>query len=176
MLVLEKLRSRLVHVGPSLLSVPVKLTPFAIKRQVLEQVLCWQFQQALADGELEFLEGRWLSIQVRDIGLTWYTSVENSQLIVRESATADVSFSADASDLLMIAARKQDPDTLFFQRRLVIEGDTELGLYVKKLMDAIELEQMPKALRIMLLQLADFVEAGLQAPDSTPQSSVGEPC
>ncbi|MBV8871318.1 MAG: SCP2 domain-containing protein [Metakosakonia sp.] len=173
---LEKLRSRLVHVGPSLLSVPVKLTPFAIKRQVLEQVLCWQFQQALADGELEFLEGRWLSIQVRDIGLTWYTSVENSRLIVRESATADVSFSADASDLLMIAARKQDPDTLFFQRRLVIEGDTELGLYVKNLMDAIELEQMPKALRVMLLQLADFVEAGLQAPTSTPQSSVGEPC
>jgi predicted lipid carrier protein YhbT len=33
----------------------------------------------------------------------------------------------------MIAARKQDPDTLFFQRRLVIEGDTELGLYVKNL-------------------------------------------
>jgi predicted lipid carrier protein YhbT len=110
-----------------LLSVPVKLTPFAIKRQVLEQVLCWQFQQALADGELEFLEGRWLSIQVRDIGLTWYTSVENSRLIVRESAVADVSFSADASDLLMIAARKQDPDTLFFQRRLVIEGDTDWG-------------------------------------------------
>ncbi len=45
---------------------------------------------------------------------------------------------------------------LFFQRRLVIEGDTELGLYVKNLMDAIELEQMPKALRVMLLQLADF--------------------
>ncbi|MEN0580261.1 SCP2 domain-containing protein [Phytobacter palmae] len=173
---LEKLRSRLVHSGPSLLSVPIKLTPFAIKRQVLEQVLCWQFQQARADGELEFLEGRWLSIQVRDIGLTWYTSVENSRLIVRESAVADVSFSADASDLLMIAARKQDPDTLFFQRRLVIEGDTELGLYVKNLMDAIELEQMPKALRVMLLQLADFVEAGLQTPTSTPQSSVGEPC
>lgn len=173
---LEKLRSHLVHFGPSLLSVPVKLTPFAIKRQVLEQVLCWQFQQALADGELEFLEGRWLSIQVRDIGLTWYTSVENSRLIVRESATADVSFSADASDLLMIAARKQDPDTLFFQRRLVIEGDTELGLYVKNLMDAIELEQMPKALRIMLLQLADFVEAGMQTPTSIPQPSVGEPC
>ncbi|STL79926.1 sterol-binding protein [Escherichia coli] len=52
--------------------------------------------------------------------------------MVSQNAQADVSFSADASDLLMIAARKQDPDTLFFQRRLVIEGDTELGLYVKK--------------------------------------------
>ena len=173
---LDKLRSRLVHFGPSLMSVPVKLAPFALKRQVLEQVLSWQFRQALAEGELEFLEGRWLSIHVRDIGLLWYTSVVDGRLVVSQQADADVSFSADASDLLMIAARKQDPDTLFFQRRLVIEGDTELGLYVKNLMDAIELEQMPKALRIMLLQLADFVEAGLKSPQKPEQTSVGEAC
>ena len=173
---LDKLRSRLVHFGPSLMSVPVKLAPFALKRQVLEQVLSWQFRQALAEGELEFLEGRWLSIHVRDIGLLWYTSVVDGRLVVSQQADADVSFSADASDLLMIAARKQDPDTLFFQRRLVIEGDTELGLYVKSLMDAIELEQMPKALRVMLLQLADFVEAGLKSPQKPEQTSVGEAC
>ncbi|EET7732011.1 SCP2 domain-containing protein [Escherichia coli] len=173
---LDKLRSRIVHLGPSLLSVPVKLTPFSLKRQVLEQVLSWQFRQALDDGELEFLEGRWLSIHVRDIDLQWFTSVVNGKLVVSQNAQADVSFSADASDLLMIAARKQDPDTLFFQRRLVIEGDTELGLYVKNLMDAIELEQMPKALRMMLLQLADFVEAGMKTAPETKQTSVGEPC
>lgn len=173
---LDKLRSRLVHFGPSLMSVPVKLAPFALKRQVLEQVLSWQFRQALAEGELEFLEGRWLSIHVRDIGLLWYTLVVDGRLVVSQQADADVSFSADASDLLMIAARKQDPDTLFFQRRLVIEGDTELGLYVKNLMDAIELEQMPKALRVMLLQLADFVEAGLKSPQKPEQTSVGEAC
>lgn len=173
---LDKLRSRLVHVAPTLMSVPVKLTPFALKRQVLQQMLSWQFGQALNDGELDFLEGRWLSIEVRDIGLKWFTSVKNERLIVSDTAQADVSFSADASDLLMIAARKQDPDTLFFQRRLVIEGDTELGLYVKNLMDAIELEQMPKALRVMLMQLADFVEAGLKSPSETKHTSVGEPC
>ena len=173
---LDKLRSRLVHFGPSLMSVPVKLAPFALKRQVLEQVLSWQFRQALAEGELEFLEGRWLSIHVRDIGLLWYTSVVDGRLVVSQQADADVSFSADASDLLMITARKQDPDTLFFQRRLAIEGDTELGLYVKNLMDAIELEQMPKALRVMLLQLADFVEAGLKSPQKPEQTSVGEAC
>lgn len=155
---LDKLRSRIVHLGPSLLSVPVKLTPFALKRQVLEQVLSWQFRQALDDGELEFLEGRWLSIHVRDIDLQWFTSVVNGKLVVSQNAQADVSFSADASDLLMI------------------EGDTELGLYVKNLMDAIELEQMPKALRMMLLQLADFVEAGMKTAPETKQTSVGEPC
>ena len=173
---LDKLRSRLVHFGPSLMSVPVKLAPFALKRQVLAQGLSWQFRQALAEGELEFLEGRWLSIHVRDIGRLWYTSVVDGRLVVSQQADAAVRFSAAASDLLMIAARKQDPDTLFFQRRLVIEGDTELGLYVKNLMDAIELEQMPKALRVMLLQMADFVEAGLKSPQKPEQTSVGEAC
>lgn len=81
---LDKLRSRIVHLGPSLLSV-VKLTPFALKRQVLEQVLSWQFRQALDDGELEFLEGRWLSIHVRDIDLQWFTSVVNGKLVVSQA-------------------------------------------------------------------------------------------
>jgi len=174
--VLNTLRSRLVRSGPSLLKTPVKMVPFTLKRQVLEQLLHWQLGKALAEGELEFLEGRWLSITVRDIGLSWCTSVENERLVVRETAPADVSFSADASDLLMIAARKQDPDTLFFQRRLIIEGDTELGLYVKNLMDTIELDAMPKPLRFMLMQMADFVEAGMKTAPATQTTSVGEAC
>ncbi|MBN0817677.1 SCP2 domain-containing protein, partial [Pseudomonas aeruginosa] len=34
----------------------------------------------------------------------------------------------------------------------------------------------PKALRVMLLQLADFVEAGLKSPQKPEQTSVGEAC
>lgn len=166
---LKKLRARIVRQGPSLLRVPLKLTPFALQRQVLEQVLSWQFRQALADGDLAFLEARWLKIEVRDLGLHWYMTVENDRLVVSQHGQADVSFSGDANDLILVAARKQDPDTLFFQRRLQIEGDTELGLYVKNLMDALELESMPAPLRIGLLQLAEFVEAGLQ--EDTVQSS-----
>lgn len=75
----------------------------------------------------------------------------------------------------MIAARKEDPDTLFFQRRLRIEGDTELGLYVKNLMDSIDLDTMPPLLKNGLLRLADFVEAGLQE-DREPKAPVAEPC
>lgn len=173
---LDKLRSRLVRTGPSLLKMPIQLTPFALKRQALEQLLAWQFRQALAEGELDFLDGRWLRIEVRDLGLHWFTSVQDDKLVVREQAQADVSFSADANDLLLIAARKQDPDTLFFQRRLVIEGDTELGLYVKNLMDAIEPEAMPKPLRVLLMQAAAFVEAGLKTAPTVRETSVGEPC
>lgn len=166
---LEQLRARIVRQGPSLLRVPLKFTPFALQRQLLQQVLGWQFRQALADGDLEFLESRWLKIEVRDLALHWFMTVENDKLVVSQHAEADVSFSGDVNDLILIAARKQDPDTLFFQRRLQIEGDTELGLYVKNLMDAIELESMPAPLRMGLLQLADFVEAGQQ--EGTAQAS-----
>ncbi|WP_127957891.1 ubiquinone anaerobic biosynthesis accessory factor UbiT [Serratia microhaemolytica] len=166
---LQKLRAHMVQQAPSLLRIPLKYTPFSLQRQLLEQVLGWQFRQALSEGELAFLEARWLKIEVRDLGLQWFMTLENNRLVVRQQAQADVSFSADANDLILIAAHKQDPDTLFFQRRLQIEGDTELGLYVKNLLDAIDLDQMPAPLRITLLQLANFVEAGLQ--EGTVQSN-----
>jgi predicted lipid carrier protein YhbT len=38
------------------MSVPVKLAPL-LKRQVLEQVLSWQFRQALAEGSWSFSRG-----------------------------------------------------------------------------------------------------------------------
>ncbi|KAB8309812.1 MULTISPECIES: SCP2 domain-containing protein [Rahnella] len=172
---LQKLRARLVRQGPSLLSVPLKFTPFALQRQVLQQVLSGQLRQALADGELDFLEGRWLKIDVSDLSLSWLMSVDEGKLIVAEKGDADVSFSGNANDLILIAARKEDPDTLFFQRRLRIEGDTELGLYVKNLMDSIDLDTMPLLLKNGLLRLADFVEAGLQE-DREPKAPVAEPC
>ncbi|PKB86647.1 SCP-2 sterol transfer family protein [Ewingella americana] len=172
---LQKLRARMVRQGPSLLSLPVKFTPFALQRQVLLQVLSWQFRQALAEGELDFLEDRWLKIEVSDIGLSWLMTVEDSKLVISEQGEADVSFSGNANDFVLIAARKQDPDTLFFQRRLRIEGDTELGLYVKNLMDAIDLDSMPLLLKSGLMRLADFIEAGLQE-DREPGAPVVQTC
>ncbi|OTA17926.1 sterol carrier protein, SCP [Xenorhabdus vietnamensis] len=64
------------------------------------------------------------------------------------------------NDFILIAACKEDPDTLLFQRRLWIERNTELGLHVKNLMDSIELESMPSILRFGLLRLAEFIKAG----------------
>jgi len=65
---------------------------------------------------------------------------------------------------------------LFFQRRLLIEGDTELGLEVKNLMDALELESMPTALRTGLQQLAAFVEAGMKQDAKAAQARVETVC
>jgi O2-independent ubiquinone biosynthesis accessory factor UbiT len=52
---------------------------------------------------------------------------------------ADLTIAASAHDFLLLAKREEDPDTLFFSRRLSMEGDTELGLLVKNTLDAIDL-------------------------------------
>ena len=52
---------------------------------------------------------------------------------------ADLRFAAPLSAYLQMVSRQEDPDTLFFNRRLSMEGDTELGLIVKNSIDALEL-------------------------------------
>lgn len=58
-------------------------------------------------------------------------------------------------------AGRKDPDMLFFQRRLVVEGDTELGLAVKNLLGAIEPDAVPAILRKGLQPLAAVTESGM---------------
>lgn len=170
-----KIRSSLVHNGPALLRFPLKLTPFTLQKQVLQQVLARQFEEALTEGDLDFLENKWLKVEVRDLALHWYISNRDGRLVVSADEQEDVSFSGNANDLVLIAARKEDPDTLFFQRRLRIEGDTELGLYVKNLMDSIDLDGMPPLLRSALMQLAEFIQAGL-AEDGAELPAVVTSC
>jgi predicted lipid carrier protein YhbT len=43
---------------------------------------------------------------------------------------------AKLADLFRLIRAETDADTLFFQRRLRISGDTELGLIVKNWLDA----------------------------------------
>jgi predicted lipid carrier protein YhbT len=57
----------------------------------------------------------------------------------KNADAADLTISASAHDFTLLARRQEDPDTLFFNRRLAMEGDTELGLLVKNTIDAIEL-------------------------------------
>jgi len=57
---------------------------------------------------------------------------------VLDQRPADVAIGANAWDFVQLARRQADPDSLFFSRRLSMEGDTELGLLVKNTLDAID--------------------------------------
>lgn len=81
-----------------------------------------------------------LRIQVRDARVTLDFTWTGGAFAPRaRHAQTDLCISASAHDFLRLAQRHDDPDTLFFNRRLSMEGDTELGLVVKNTLDALEL-------------------------------------
>ena len=89
---------------------------------------------------LATLDGKTFRIVVRDAGVSVAFRVRSERFEPMHADRAvDVIFTACAADFLLLATRRSDPDTLFFDRRLLIEGDTETGLRLKNMLDAIEL-------------------------------------
>ena len=160
-----KLRAAMILVTQKILRPSLSLLPFEAQKTLLLPALSSVFHAALEDGDFEFLQGKWLKIVITDLELIWWLSVDNHQLVMAsekemhiKNHSDDVSFSATGEDLMLIAGRKQDPDTLFFQRRLKIEGDTELGLEVKNLIDAIDIEQLPSSVHSLVSFSASFLQ------------------
>ena len=112
---------------------------------------------ALRDQDWSAVAGQVLCVQVEDLGLGLHFSVGGKGFQAEPAGNAAVIFRARVRDLARLALRLEDPDTLFFDRRLRIEGDTDLGLRVKNMLDAIELEAaaaaMPLGLGPMVLRL-----------------------
>ncbi len=89
--------------------------------------------------QLRALSGKRISICVT--GWPWALEmvVEEGRLRIAERGkTAHVTFRGSLADLHRLATRSEDPDTLFFERRLCIEGETQTGLLIKNLLDALE--------------------------------------
>lgn len=93
--------------------------------------------------DLEPLAGRHLRLRVKDAGLTLdFTLGPTGFRTIERRAAPDLTLSATLRDYIALALREEDADTLFFDRRLLMEGDTELGLLVKNTLDAVDWERL----------------------------------
>jgi predicted lipid carrier protein YhbT len=91
------------------------------------------------DARSATLDRRVIRFVVADAGLTLTVRGAGSGFVPAwANVAADVTLTASLRDFYLLAAREEDPDTLFFARRLCIEGDTEAGLAVKNLLDAVD--------------------------------------
>ena len=68
---------------------------------------------------------------------------------------------------MRLASRLEDADTLFFQRRLELTGDTELGLTARNLLDRLPWESVPLGLRVVLNRCARLASEARSAHQST---------
>lgn len=123
------------------MALPLGLIPSAAHSAAMAKFLNRLFASELADGELDFLDGRVMLIRVSDARIKIRLTLDGGKLkAVSGNRTEDLSIEGSVYDFLLLATRREDADTLFFNRRLRLGGSTELGLYVKNFLDGLELE------------------------------------
>jgi len=114
----------------------------------------------LAADTTEMLSGRPICIRVEDAGIEFHVRLAESGFVpIHGAKNPEVTFAACAYDFYQMARRAEDPDTLFFNRRLKIEGDTELGLVVKNALDAVDWFALPGPLRAAIERASGVLSA-----------------
>jgi predicted lipid carrier protein YhbT len=126
---LARIAGRLPVTPPSWLL--VTLLNQLVRRQVLP-------------ADMSLLAGRRFEVSILDAGVKLrFGADENGFRVDTSPDEADLRFCANAADFARMMLREEDPDTLFFNRKLAIEGDTELGLIVKNLLDSVDWSNTP---------------------------------
>ncbi len=133
---------------------PVTRLPLTVLRQFLRAVpdsvhtaLISRLANHLLRGQalsrrLAPIEGSCLCLAISDTGNVWRFRVRAGRLYPQPAGEpSDVRIQGELADFLLLATRSEDPDTLFFARRLNLEGDTETGLFVKNQLDALEFDR-----------------------------------
>ncbi|MCX4025299.1 SCP2 sterol-binding domain-containing protein [Endozoicomonas sp. SM1973] len=151
-------KQKLLPAVPKLIAKPLVYMPFALQKKLLSRLLQQIFSEALADGDCEFLQGSWLKVAITDLNISWlFGCNEKNEILINKNGLADVTIEGNLNSFILLAARKEDPDTLFFQRQLTIGGDTELGLQVKNLLDNIELDVLPPIINLSIRCGAEYI-------------------
>ncbi len=119
-------------------------------------------------GELDWSAayGKRFRVHVKDVGLSMYLSVHEHGLRPEKAGPVDVTFTASAEDFARLSLRLEDPDTLFFNRRLLIEGDTDLGLTLKNLLDAVDWDELARRMPLGLGRLAGALRQRASGPNA----------
>ncbi|KAA3622019.1 MAG: sterol-binding protein [Proteobacteria bacterium] len=139
------MRARLpVNLLPRLASAPVHAMPVGLRNAALGAVLNRRFRSETASGELDFLLGKAVGIEVVDAAVKFRVWLDGRRLrVAAGSAGCAFTISGSLAAFLSLASRREDPDTLFFQRRLGMRGDTQTALALKNFLDAVEVDDSP---------------------------------
>lgn len=125
---------------PRLLKLPLRFLPASFPGHLFIQGLNKLFAEQLSDGELDFMVSAVIEVRVEDAGLQLRLCTRDGRFAVAEAdRKAELTITGSVYDFLLLASRREDPDTLFFNRRLKLSGNTELGLYVKNFLDGMDL-------------------------------------
>ncbi len=164
---------------PAQLSWGLKCLPAGLKSRALTQWTNTLVCARLSPQDLHFMQQRSLAIEVEDLALRWVFTAQGGRLQALPDDTAsEATIRGQLLDLLLLASQLEDADTLFFQRRLKMSGDTALGLEMRNFMDQQVWSTQPQGLRILLNRLARLAlaaQAARAGRHQAPGSSAGSP-
>lgn len=161
-----------------ILSSPIRWLPQRLHAGGLSLMLNHLLAHALADGEMDFLHGKMVSLEITDLGICYrLVCNEDGFRPAPAGMEANVRFSGDAQAFLSLATQREDADSLFFQRLLRIEGDTATGLHLKNFLDALGEPPLPGPARRALERFADLHarNCGAAATDQARQPKPDRP-
>ena len=108
-------------------------------RLILVQTLNKMLRRGLLPADMTQFAGRHFQLDVLDLGISIRFSADTQRFTAENYPGApDLRLAAHSADYLRMILREEDPDTLFFNRKLQIEGDTALGLATKNLLDCVD--------------------------------------
>ncbi|MCU7853000.1 MAG: SCP2 sterol-binding domain-containing protein [Candidatus Thiodiazotropha sp. (ex Monitilora ramsayi)] len=127
---------------PKPLALPLKLLPKRLHGFALSKMLNQVFRQEMQEGELDFLESKTVRICVSDADISYRVTMHQGVFVESGSQSVDLTITGTVYDYLLLITNREDPDTLFFQRYLKMDGDTGLGVHLKNMLAAVELDQL----------------------------------
>lgn len=123
------------------LATGLRLFPDAVHGEVIARIANHLLKGQYIRDDLAYLEGKRLCIAITDTANRLTFQVAGGTLRrCSVGQTWDVRISGRLEDFWKLATRAEDPDTLFFNRHLSIEGDTDSGLYLKNLLDSMDFD------------------------------------
>lgn len=122
---------------PEFLRIKLSRLPHYPASAAFATLLTLQLGEHVNAAMLPALAEKKIKLRIRDMGVVLMLQVGTDGIFACRSGTADLTLIATARDFLSLALRREDPDTLFFSRRLVMEGDTELGVFLKNTLDGL---------------------------------------
>jgi predicted lipid carrier protein YhbT/chorismate mutase len=133
-------------------------------RVLWQRVLAAALARPLAAGAFDELAGRRIAVEVPELRFRICVLIAPRALeVLAPDAEAAATVRGALPDLLALVGRSEDADALFFQRRLQLTGDVELGLTLRNLLDRLPWEDIPLGLRIALSRGARLL-ARIRAP------------
>ena len=136
----EELMDRLEEAAIKLASPTLRLLPLWVEAAAFGAVVSAIIERTPEIKErLGELEAKSFRFDASDVDKSFYLLIKEGTILVRPhmAGSPDAVMRGEVRVLLRVLLGKEDPDTVFFSRKLEINGDTAAALHLKNILSAI---------------------------------------